>query len=323
MIENIMEHIAEVTKKDPIEVRLANMNDMDKSVLEPMIKDLSNLTNCKIFIDNFNNYNRWKKKGIAILPMKYLITYEGQFDAMVSVCARDGSVCVLHSGIEIDQGINTKIAQIAARTLGIDIQLISVKQSNNLTAPNKSTTGHSITTETCAYTSIQACTEILDKLEPIRKKMKNPTWKALIFKAFKENIDLCTRKRHILTTKDGPTMNPVYGVTSAEVEIDVLTGQHIIRRVDLMIDAGQSLNPEIDIGQVEGAFVMGIGYWTSEDLMYDPKTGILINDRTCNYNPPGVKDIPKDFRVYLCKNSVNANGIFGSKTIDEAPLCMS
>ena len=72
----------------------------------------------------------------------------------------------------------------------------------------------------------------------------------------------------------------VYGVTSAEVEIDLLTGQHIIRRVDLMIDAGLSMNPKIDVGQVEGAFVMGIGYWTSEDLVYVPDTGELITDRT-------------------------------------------
>ncbi|XP_018304122.1 xanthine dehydrogenase 1-like [Mycetomoellerius zeteki] len=327
MIENIMEHIATEINKDPLAVRLANMNDVDKSVLEPMIKDLSNRTNYeerKHSIDQYNTHNRWKKKGIAVLPMKYLVMYEeGQYETSVSVCARDGSVCVTHSGIEIDQGINTKIAQIAAHTLDIRIEMISVKQSNNLSAPNKST-GHSITTETCGYTTIQACRDILNKLVPIRKKIKDPKWSDLIFKAYEENVDLSSR----YTLVTGPTKEvmkpyPIYGVTIAEVEIDVLTGQHIVRRVDLMIDAGQSLNPKIDIGQVEGAFVMGMGYWTSEDLMYDPKTGVLTNDRTWNYKPPGAKDIPEDFRVYLCKNSFNANGIHGSKTIDEAPLCMS
>jgi xanthine dehydrogenase/oxidase len=72
----------------------------------------------------------------------------------------------------------------------------------------------------------------------------------------------------------------IYGITIAEVEIDLLTGQHIIRRVDLIEDAGISLNPEIDVGQIEGSFVMGAGYWTSEDIIYDPKTGMLTNDRT-------------------------------------------
>jgi len=83
----------------------------------------------------------------------------------------------------------------------------------------------------------------------------------------------------------------IYGVTIAEVEIDVLTGQHIIRRVDLIEDAGVSLNPELDVGQVEGAFVMGIGDWTSEDLVYDPKTGVLTNDRTwvfSNFNKTNI-----------------------------------
>ncbi|XP_012058303.1 PREDICTED: xanthine dehydrogenase-like [Atta cephalotes] len=327
IMENIMEHIAKVTKKDPIEVRLANMNDMDKSVLETMIKDLSNLINYNVnkeSIDDFNFHNRWKKKGIAMIPMKYLITYEGQFEAIVSVCARDGSVCVTHSGIEIDQGINTKIVQLTACTLNIDIKLISVKQSNNLATSNKSTTGHSITTESCEYATIQACTQILERLEPIRKKMKNPTWKDLIFKAYEEGISLYAR--YMLMT--GPTQAKtkpyaVYGVTSAEVEIDLLTGQHIIRRVDLMIDTGLSMNPKIDVGQVEGAFVMGIGYWTSEDLVYAPDTGKLITDRTWNYKPPGAKDIPEDFRVYLCKNSYNEVVVYGSKAIDEAPLCMS
>jgi len=73
---------------------------------------------------------------------------------------------------------------------------------------------------------------------------------------------------------------PIYGVTIAEVEIDLLTGQHIIRRVDMVEDCGVSLNPEVDLGQVEGAFIMGVGYWTSEELVYDPRTGALTNDRT-------------------------------------------
>ncbi|KAG5346431.1 XDH dehydrogenase, partial [Acromyrmex charruanus] len=327
IMENMMEHIAKVTKQDPIEVRLANMNDMDKSVLETMIKDLSNLTNYKVnkeSIDDFNFHNRWKKKGIAMVPMKYLITYDGQFEAIMSVCAQDGSVCVTHSGIEIDQGINTKIVQITARILNIDMKLISVKQSNNLATPNKSTTEHSITTESCEYTTIQACTQILQRLEPIKKKMKNPTWKDLIFKAHEEGVSLYAS--YILMT--GPKQDrikpyAIYGVTSAEVEIDLLTGQHIIRRVDLMIDAGISMNPKIDVGQVEGAFVMGIGYWTSEDLVYAPDTGKLITDRTWNYKPPGAKDIPEDFRVYLCQNSFKTADDYDLKSIDEAPLCMS
>lgn len=113
MIENIMEHIARVTmKKDPMQVRLANMNDMDKAALEPMIKDLLKSADYEIrkrAVETFNNENRWKKKGIALVPMKYPFMYWGQFNAMVSICARDGTVCVTHGGIECGQGINTKV----------------------------------------------------------------------------------------------------------------------------------------------------------------------------------------------------------------------
>ena len=114
MIENIMEHIAKVTKKDPLQVRLANMNDEDKAVLESMIKDLSKSADYEIrkrAVETFNRENRWKKKGIALVPMKYSFGYWGQFNAMVSVCARDGTVCVTHGGVECGQGINTKVRE--------------------------------------------------------------------------------------------------------------------------------------------------------------------------------------------------------------------
>ncbi|XP_011882440.1 PREDICTED: xanthine dehydrogenase-like [Vollenhovia emeryi] len=326
MVENLMEHIAKVTKKDPVQVRLANMNDMDKTALESMINDLSKSADFEMRkrkIEIFNNENRWKKKGIALVTMKYFLDYFGQYDAMVSVCARDGTVCVTHGGIECGQGINTKVAQVAAYTLGIDLELVVVKPSNNLITPNNMVTAASITSDCCTYATIQACKEILKRLEPIRREMNNPNWQQLVFMAYQRDVDLCARHMYATTQDNTIRSYGIYGVTIAEVEIDVLTGQHVIRRVDLMEDAGVSLNPEIDVGQVEGAFVMGIGYWTSEDLVYDPKTGVLTNDRTWNYKPPGAKDIPEDFRVFLRKNSVNTFGVLRSKATGEPPLCMS
>jgi len=112
MVENIMEHIAKVMKKDPLQIKLANMNDEDKTALEPMIKELSKSADYEVrkrAVQTFNNENRWKKKGIALVPMKYPFSYWGQFNAMVSICARDGTVCVTHGGIECGQGINTKV----------------------------------------------------------------------------------------------------------------------------------------------------------------------------------------------------------------------
>jgi len=112
MIEVLMEHIARVTKKDPVQVRLANMNDVDKAALKPIIKDLYKSADYdmrKQAVETFNSENRWKKKGISMVPMKYPLSFWGQFNAMVSVCARDGTVVVTHGGIECGQGINTKV----------------------------------------------------------------------------------------------------------------------------------------------------------------------------------------------------------------------
>lgn len=112
MSENLMEHIARVTKKDPLQVRLSNMNDADKAPLEAMIRELSKSADYEMrkrAVEMFNNENRWKKKGIALVTMMYPFMYWGQFNAMVSICARDGTVCVTHGGVECGQGINTKV----------------------------------------------------------------------------------------------------------------------------------------------------------------------------------------------------------------------
>ncbi|EFN85872.1 Xanthine dehydrogenase/oxidase [Harpegnathos saltator] len=324
MIEQIMEHIARVTKKDPLQVRLSNMGGEDKAIMESMIKDLTKSADYetrKRAVETFNNENRWKKKGIALIPMKFPLFYYGQFNAMVSICARDGTVCVTHGGIECGQGINTKVAQVVAYTLGIDVSLISVKPTNNLSTPNNMGTENSLTSESCALAARIACQQLLDRLEPIKKEMKDPSWPKLILTAHLKDVDLCAR--YMVATPKEIKNYPVYGVTIAEVEVDMLTGQHVVNRVDLTEDVGISLNPEVDIGQIEGAFVMGMGYWTSEDLVYDPKTGSLLTNRTWNYKPPGAKDIPVDFRVSFRKNAANKFGVLRSKATGEPALCMS
>ncbi|XP_025155411.1 xanthine dehydrogenase/oxidase isoform X3 [Harpegnathos saltator] len=324
MIEHIMEHIARVTKKDPVQVRLLNMQSEHKSVLETMIKDLTKSADYEMrkrVVETFNNENRWKKKGIALVTMQYPLFYYGQFNAVVSICARDGTVCVTHGGIECGQGINTKVAQVVAYTLGIDLSLVSVKTTNNILTPNNSVTGGSVTSESSAMAARIACQQLLDRLEPIKKEMKDPSWPELVLQAHLKDVDLCAR--NMLVPPKDLQGYAIYGVTIAEVEVDMLTGQHVVNRVDLTEDVGISLNPEVDIGQIEGAFVMGMGYWTSEDLVYDPKTGSLLTNRTWNYKPPGAKDIPVDFRVSFRKNAANKFGVLRSKATGEPPLCMT
>jgi xanthine dehydrogenase/oxidase len=104
----------------------------------------------------------------------------------------------------------------------------------------------------------------------------------------------------------------VCGVCACEIELDVLTGQYLIKRVDLLEDAGTSMNANIDMGQVEGAFVMGMGYFTSEQIVID-ENGQLLTNRTWNYKPPGARDIPVDFRIKFPKNTPNNGGVLNAK----------
>ncbi|XP_017888813.1 xanthine dehydrogenase/oxidase-like isoform X2 [Ceratina calcarata] len=324
--ENMIEHIAKVVGKDPLQVRYANMLDEHKRMLQPMTEDLMKYADYdtrKRAVETFNNENRWKKKGISLMTMHYAFAYFGKFHALVSLYARDGTVSVTHGGIECGQGINTKVAQIAAHTLGIDLSLVTVKPTNNLTAPNNMVTGGSVTSETCAYATLQACKELLNRLEPIKQQLGgNPSWQELLMAAYNKNVDLCAQYMYSTDDQDLKAY-PIYGVAITEVQIDVLTGQHVVERVDILEDCGRSMNPEVDLGQVEGSFVMGMGYWTTEDLIYDPSTGQLTNNRTWNYKPPGAKDIPVDFRVYFRQNAPNNATVLRSKATGEPPLCLS
>ncbi|XP_014224706.2 xanthine dehydrogenase/oxidase-like isoform X1 [Trichogramma pretiosum] len=325
-IEHIMERIARVTKKDPLEVRMANMNEDDKASLIPMIEELKKTSNYDERLFNVNKYNtdnRWKKKGISLVPMKFPLLVFGLQHALVSIYARDGTVSVSTAGIEMGQGLHTKLAQIAAYTLGIDMKMVSVKPSINWTSPNSYLTGSSITSDTAGYATLRACKILLERLKPIKDMLGgNPSWQELVMTAHHKSVDMCASFM-FNGNQDEVKTYPVYGVAVSEVEIDVLTGQHLIHRVDILADSGTSLNPKVDIGQVEGGFVMGIGYWTSEELIYDPNTGALTNYRTWNYKVPGAKDIPVDFRVSLRRNAPNPLGVLGSKTTGEPPMCLS
>ncbi|XP_069694441.1 xanthine dehydrogenase-like isoform X2 [Periplaneta americana] len=321
--ENIMEHIAKALNKDPIEVRLNNMKD-DEPTMKNLIQDLiatAEYESRKQSVEEFNKAQRWRKRGIALVPMIYEFPIWGYYAAMVSIYAQDGTVAVTHGGIEMGQGLNTKVAQVVAHILDIPLEYVSVKPSNNLTSPNGMVTGGSITSEACSYAAMLCCKELLKRMEPAKKDLDNPTWQQWTQAAYKNNIDLCAT--HLFTTKDDVKPYDIYGVTIAEVEVDLLTGQHQILRVDILEDAGQSLSPEVDIGQVEGAFIMGMGYWTMEVIAFHPDTGELLTNRTWTYKPPGAKDIPIDFRVYMRKNAPNPFGVLRSKATGEPPLCMS
>ncbi|XP_067011294.2 xanthine dehydrogenase/oxidase [Anabrus simplex] len=322
-IEYIMEHAGRVLKKDPTEIRLANMGKEDNAIpkMIPEIKKWADWERRKRDVDNYNKDNRWMKKGIALLPMKYPFLRLGGFHATVSVYAVDGTIAVSHGAIECGQGANTKVAQVVAHTLGVPLEMVVVKPSNNFTSPNGTVTGGSTASESAAYAAIKCCEELLSRLEPIKKKMEKATWKEWTAEAYKQGVDLCTH--YMFKGTELPAAYNIFGVAIAEVQIDLLTGQQMVLRVDILEDAGTSLSPEVDVGQVEGAFIMGLGYWLMEQLIYHPETGELLTTRTWNYKPPGAKDIPVDFRVQLQKNVPNPVGVLRSKATGEPALCLS
>lgn len=322
IIENVMEHISKVTGQDPISVRLENMNDKTLAELTKDVRKSSDYDIRLKGIKEFNKVNRWKKRGISLVPMKYPFRFWGNFYGTVDIFGMDGSVALVHGAIEMGQGVNTKAAQVAAHVLGVPLERVTVKPTMTVTSPNNVCTGGSIGSEAVCYAIKVCCENLNERLRPIREKLgEKATWQELCREAIKQSINLSYT--HMFTNKDDVKSYSIYGVTVIEVEVDILTGQYQTLRVDLLEDAGESLSPEVDIGQVEGAFVMGLGYYTCEELIYSPETGRLLTNRTWNYKTPGAKDIPIDLRITLRKNAPNPTGVLRSKATGEPPLCMS
>ncbi|XP_035910085.1 xanthine dehydrogenase 1-like [Anopheles stephensi] len=321
MIENIMEHVAWELGLDPLELRLMNMPEGSKmrELLPQFRKDVE-YNQRKADIDTFNVNNRWRKRGIAVSLMRYPLGYFGALHALVAIHAGDGTVSVTHGGIEMGQGMNTKAAQVAAYVLGLPLEKISIKPMTSLTSPNAIVTGGSMTSEAVCYAVKKACEILLERIKPVRDAHKDAPWETITQLCYAGSVDLCATYQYRASE-----LKPyiIWGLSCAEVEVDVLTGNVQLRRVDILEDTGESLSPGIDVGQIEGAFVMGVGYWLTEALVYAAEDGALLTNRTWTYKPPGAKDIPVDFRVRFLQKSSNPAGVLRSKATGEPALNMS
>ncbi|KAL0828958.1 hypothetical protein ABMA28_003849 [Loxostege sticticalis] len=323
-IEHIMEHIAYELKKDPIEVRLLNMRKEDNDI-PTLIADLKKDTDYDKraqAIQQFNKANRWMKKAITISVMNFPVEFFGNFSGMVSIYRGDGTVTVTTGGVEMGQGVNTKVAQVCAYELGIPLEYISVLPHYSFAAANNIYSGSSITSESACYAVIQACKILKKRLEPIESFMSNPTWQELIKKAGDELIDLTAI--YMMTDK-AEDLSPynAFAVAILEVQLDILTGRYECLRADILEDVGLSANPNLDVGQVEGGYIQGLGYYTTEKLVYDQTTGKLLSNRSLTYHVPLAQDIPAQFNVKLRYNSKNPKGVLGSKAVGEMGVCTS
>lgn len=325
-------------------------------------------------VEEFNKKNKWKKRGISMIPIKYGISYTyrpmNQGYAYVFAYSDDGTVLVHHGGIEMGQGLNTKMAQIASEILGIDFDLISIGNSATNVIPNASSTGASTGADLNGGAVKNACLELRARLEKfceefIAKPSKFPDlrpgavpadwkekwseqWPKIISSAYTARIDLAQSaffgspklgtlddNKQVSKDKDG---NPEqmfyyynYCVAASEVEVNILTGENEILRADIVYDAGKSLNPKIDVGQIEGGFMQGVGNVTTEEIYY-AENGRLIPNGTWNYKPPETANIPIDFNIYLLKYvkkdektfaPMDHYGIQSSKSTGEPPLVLA
>lgn len=281
-------------------------------------------------IEDFNRNNRWRKRGISLVPTKYGIAfgaaYLNQAGALVNIYT-DGSVLLSHAGVEIGQGLHTKMIQCCARALQIPIEYIHISETATDKVPNTSPTAASVGSDLNGMAVLDACEKLNRRLDPIKEANPKGTWKEWINKAYFDRVSLSATGFY--KTPDigcDSVNNPnglVYnyftnGVGVSIVEIDCLTGDHQVLRTDIVMDIGSSLNPAIDIGQIEGAFMQGYGLFTLEEMIYSPQ-GVLYSRGPGMYKLPGFADIPGEFNVTVLTGAPNPRAVYSSKAGDN--LC--
>uniref|UniRef100_A0A8C5UD86 Aldehyde oxidase 1 n=1 Tax=Malurus cyaneus samueli TaxID=2593467 RepID=A0A8C5UD86_9PASS len=319
--------VADKTGLSPEKIREINMYKKNEQTHYRQELDPQNLIRCwdecmeksayysrRTAINEFNQQNYWKKRGIAIVPMKFPFgqgtPYLSQGAALVHIYT-DGSVLLTHGGIEMGQGIHTKMIQVASRELNIPMSCIHFCETSTTTVPNACGSVGSAGTDVNGMAVKDACQTLLKRLQPIIQKNPTGTWKTVIYVlGYNEHMDWEKGEGQ-------PFTYFLFGAACSEVEINCLTGDHKNLRTDIVMDIGCSINPAVDIGQIEGAFVQGIGLYTMEELKYSPE-GVLYTRGPDQYKIPAVCDIPEQFRVSLLSSSQNPHAIYASKGIGEA-----
>ncbi|XP_056445090.1 aldehyde oxidase 6 isoform X1 [Gadus chalcogrammus] len=279
---------------------------------------------------SFNQDHRWRKRGAALIPIKYGVAFSEAFlnqaAALVHVY-KDGSVLVSHGGAEMGQGIHTKMQQVVSRELGVPSSKVYVSETSTASVPNSCPSAASFGTDANGMAVRDACQKLYKRLEPIRTKNPKGSWDSWTRAAFLEKISLSAtgffRGPDCYMDWEKMEGQPysyfTYGACYSEVELDCLTGDYRTLRTDIVVDVGQSINPSIDIGQVEGAFLQGLGLYTLEQLSFSPG-GLLYSRGPSQYKIPAVCDVPLSFNVHLLPDSHNPHAIYSSKGIGEPVL---
>ena len=317
------------------------------------LTESSDLVNRRATLKSWNDSHPHRKRGIAITPVKFGISFTlkhyNQAGALVLIYA-DGSVQVNHGGTEMGQGLHTKILGIAMRELGLPATSIRLMHTRTDKVPNTSATAASSGSDLNGMAVADACRQLRKRLIPLAAELlecppsdirfgdgnvhslagRSITFDKLTSTAYTRRIQLSAAGFYATPDlewdwavgKGKPFHYFAFGASVSEVEIDGFTGMHHIRRVDILHDVGDSLNPAIDRGQIEGGFVQGMGWLTSEELKWDEK-GKLLTHSASTYAIPAFSDAPTDFRVNLLEDAKQPNTIHGSKAVGEPPLMLA
>lgn len=374
-IEMVMDEIARSLGKDPLEIRKINLYGSDDGSkkgdearnvthyhqkvehnnLSEIIATLEKSADYQArrkAITTFNANNPILKKGIALTPVKFGISFTvqhlNQAGALVHIYT-DGTIHLSHGGTEMGQGLNTKVAQIVAQEFQVDVDTVAISSARTDKVPNSSPTAASSGTdlngkaaEAAAKTIKQrlidfACEKYQVEAAQVRFENNNIRVGEQTFSfaefcqiAYMGRVSLSstgfykTPKIHFdrATGKGRPFFYFATGAAVSEVIIDTLTGEYKTLRTDILQDVGHSINPAIDIGQIEGAFVQGMGWLTTEELVWNEQ-GRLLSNNPATYKIPAINDAPKDFRVTLLPDAPNReHTIYNSKAVGEPPFML-
>ncbi|CAL4058678.1 unnamed protein product, partial [Meganyctiphanes norvegica] len=290
-------------------------------------------------VQKFNKENRYVKRGLTMTPMKYGIAFGvcflNQAGALVLVYT-DGSVLLTHGGTEMGQGLHTKMIQVASRVLQIPCSRIHISETSTNTVPNTSPTAASASSDLNGGAVQNACEIIMERLAPYRKSNPEGCWDDWIKAAYFDRVSLSATGFYKYVNKNATLLErnefcaldhsshipyPI-GIRPELRTCYALILRHKVIRTDIVMDVGDSLNPAIDIGQIEGAFVQGQGLFTLEELRYSPQ-GVLLTRGPGAYKIPGFADIPLEFNVSLLRNAPNPSAVFSSKAVGEPPLLLA
>lgn len=293
----------------------------------------SDYINEKKKIEEFNSKNRWRKRGISIVPTSmgvgYFPDFLNQAGALVHVYT-DGTVLLVHGGIEMGQGLHTKMIQIAATVLQISSEQIHISEASTDKIPNATTTAASSSSDINGMAVLYACTEIVKRLKPYKEQYPTEGWNSWITKAYFDRVSLSASGfyktpnigHNFDTNKGNAAVYFVSGAACSVVEIDCLTGDHQVLRTDIVMDLGESLNPAIDIGQIEGGFMQGYGWLTMEEKIYSPDGNVMSRGPGV-YKIPGFSDIPAELNVTLLNGCGPQRAVYSSKGIGEPPFFLA